>query len=247
MKKIILITFITILCVFTGTRSTSMPQKESSFRSDQESDFVKLFYIHQQKLNNLKKSNRPMLICFSGTPGMGKTTISEKLESHYSALVISSDQNRSLIKKHSSEKKKYSKEDDSDYFYFLINNLPKTNGMIVLDMSIDRTYKELLPWASKNKLPVFIIQLELSKDEAINRIKSRNRPSDPNSLKNIDSTFEDYKRFHENVGIDFYLDNSGVPNLNQLYSAIDRKIQKESSGSDSINQFKRVLLKEKKS
>lgn len=179
---------------------------------------------------------------------MGKSTITKELEEKYSAVVINSDQIRNLVKKNAlniDSSKVSQKSTDSEYFYFLMSNLPRKNGMIILDMSIDRTYREFLPWASKNQLPVFIIQMGLSKDETMKRIIKRNHTKDKDILTHIDRCFEDYEKFYENVGIDFYLDNSKEPKLNKLFQAIDKKINRK-HGQDLVNKLKRVLTQEKK-
>ncbi len=242
MKKLFYTLIFAFFCLAAITASTSKSQNSPYSYSTSEENLLHLFYEHQNRLNNLEKSNSPLIICFSGSPGMGKTTVAKELEQHYSAVVISSDQIRALKSSTSLTKES---TNESDYFYFLMDHLPKKNGMFILDMSIDRTYKELLPWASKNNIPVFIIQIELSKEEAINRIKQRNRKNDSSSLENIDHTFDDYQKFYKNVGIDFYLDNSGNLDLQQLYIEIDKKIKKEHARGDLVDQLKRVLIQEK--
>jgi len=59
-----------------------------------ESD--RFFSEYVQTLKNLDVENHPLIISFSATPGMGKTTLAKILEEKFQAIRISSDDVRKL-------------------------------------------------------------------------------------------------------------------------------------------------------
>ena len=60
--------------------------------------FADVFQSHLQILKHLDVANPRLLVMFSGTPGMGKTTVAKKLEDHLQAIRLSTDEARSLLR-----------------------------------------------------------------------------------------------------------------------------------------------------
>jgi hypothetical protein len=97
--------------------------------------------------------NPNLAILFSSVPCSGKTHLSKIIEDKYKAIRINKDEIGEIILKLNLTKKTNQKEDLADqYIYYLIENLLFKNKLIVLDKSIDRTYKKTFQLLQKNIL-----------------------------------------------------------------------------------------------
>jgi len=190
---------------------------------------------HISLLSNLNKTNPPLLILFSATAGMGKTTIATMLENKLSGIRITLDQVRLLMKKHTIYPITGTEQDKISYvmYYFdtLLFTLQKNsnNQLIILDDTVDRMYQEIVTVASHYQYPTFLIRIKVSKETAIRRIKSRE--SDPAEyLSNIDRFYKDYLLFNQKY-VDYSIDNeidgenSGITSLVNMLAS-DRLNQK---------------------
>ncbi len=237
-KLFITLLILLFICLFNSSNIADTPPQSCSCQH-QHAHLIEIFYKHRKQLKYLEQANHPLIICFSGTPGMGKSTIARRIQEHYKAIVISSDEIRSLLEG-SPEIAKNRPSDqptDKEYFYFLLNHLPQNNRLIVLDMSIDRTYREFLPWAAKHDLPVFIIQIGVPKELAAERIRKRNGKKDGDNLKKLGRCYSDYEKFSERVGVDYELDNTNAPDLDGLYQAINHRLEKQDICKRLFNQI----------
>ena len=88
---------------------------DETVKSPENEIYKEIFLRHIEKINNLEKENKPMLILFSGPPGIGKSTIAKILEKKLSAIRISSDEYRALFQEIGVDSTQTVK--DSDFTY----------------------------------------------------------------------------------------------------------------------------------
>ena len=171
--------------------------------------FADIYKEHKQELQNLDVAHAPFIITFSATPGMGKTTVAKQLESELFALRISSDTARALLTKHSLKPS----ETLRDYLQYMLKQLEQTspNHLIILDMSVDREYKLIADAAQKQNIPLFVIRLDVTKEEAASRIL-KSKPKPDAYLKHLDKWFKDYQAFNPS-NISFTLTQDNFPAL----------------------------------
>jgi predicted kinase len=181
-----------------------------------EATYEAVFAEHVLMLNHLEVPHSPKVITFSATPGMGKTVIAKKLETALQAIRLSSDDARKLLRKHN-------ETDLSAYLGYVVQELNKRspNHLIILDMSIDREYNNLETIAAKEGYKLFIIRLNVPRQIAEERIKSR-EPNPEAYLKHMDKWYQDYLAFPQSKA-NFILDNSQEePSLGPLLDALSR-------------------------
>jgi len=182
--------------------------------------------INKEFLPNLKNVNYPnkkFLIGFSGIPSSGKTSIAKKLEERYKGVRIRSDDVRKIIAKEDFLKTPEENEELLEgYIFGLIENCPFKNGLLILDNSLDRKYKRFFDLCKSKKLEFFIIRLDFSGEEAINRIINREKVENMGDLyKSMEKWVRDYNDFGKNARYDILLDGRN-PDLNKLYRKLDK-------------------------
>jgi len=190
-----------------------------------------IFALHKTKLKNLNIPNKKLIICFSGTPGSGKTYLAKKIERKYNGIRISTDEIRKIIKKLRNKNKKllnesYKEKVLHNYLYYLIEKCPFKNKLIILDKSIDRDYKKLFSLAKKRKYRVFIIRIKSPKKDIEKRLVKHRGKLDDNYLKNISRWIKEFKNFWEVVKPDLVIENKINKKLNtsKIYKEIDKII-----------------------
>jgi len=181
--------------------------------------FEKIFKEHSKKIKNKNISNPSLMICFSGIPGSGKTSLAKKFERKYKGVRISNDQIRRII-----EKLKISDLKDiiHEYDYYILENYPYKNKLIILDSSIDRKYKKVFEIAKKKKWKVFVIKMGFSYEEIIKRMKKREGKEFPYFLDNFKRWKRDYQNFNKKVKADFIFKYK--KDIKHLFSELDKKV-----------------------
>lgn len=109
---------------------------------------------------------------FSGIPGSGKTTLAQRLARDLQAQYIQNDAARELARHNGI--KKFKPHDVSRALAHAIFTEDK-NKRIVLDSSIDWSWRHTLPFCEEFGAKPIIIRLEISPDEALKRIHKRGR------------------------------------------------------------------------
>lgn len=203
----------------------------TAFSSDnftKEKIFDQIFTEHVKSIKNLELENSPLIISFSATPGMGKTTLSKILEEKLSAVRISSDEARILFKKNGRVLEKEGFVLNArlleEYFSYLIYRLQDVskNYLLILDMNLSAfNYKKLIGLTNKFEIPLFLIRLELSKEEAINRISLREMENKESYLKFMDKWYNDYLDF-DILKCDYFLDTTLPIDEKTLKDLLDR-------------------------
>ncbi len=181
--------------------------------------FNKIYKLHAQKLKNLNISNKRLVICFSGVPASGKTSLAMILEKKYNAVRINKDEIGNLINKIKTITTKEKEELADKYIIHLFNNWIFKNNLIILDKSIDRKYKEIFDILKNNKFQKFIIRLNISKSVALKRIKERNKENLHEWLEKVDKWFKDFEDSGKNIQPDFIYNNK--QDLRELFKKLE--------------------------
>ena len=192
-------------------------------KMDKKELIEKTYLEHVKQLNNLGVVNDKLLICFSGIPGSGKTTIAKILEERYKAVRIRGDDIRKILKSIDSEADL--DEDLNKYIAWFFENYSFKNKLIVLDSGIDRRYEQIIGFAENEGFEVFIIRLEVSREILEKRIFDKKNCRDPHFDSEIDRWEEEWRKFGEIVESHVILKNEGELSLDEVFGKLDNLIK----------------------
>lgn len=181
--------------------------------------------IHKKyikKLKHLNISHKKLMICFSGFAGSGKTYIAKILEKRYKAVRIRSDDIRRIIidtKLKEIDKLTYS------YLEWLSKTWKFKNKLIILDMGIDRRYKEMFSIFKKKGYKIFIIRLKVSKKTAYRRAAERNKGIVDEHFRNeIARWIREWREFGKKVKSDIIITNEKNLSLKPLFEKLGKLV-----------------------
>ena len=172
--------------------------------------------LHQQIFQNQRKDfiyegvvqPKKLMIVFSGTPGMGKTTIATQLEEKFQAIRISSDNVRAIMIENGSRNWTWLE----DYLLWSLKQvaLHSPNKLIILDRSIDRPYPTYIQFAKTFGYELFLIRIQVDKGLLKKRIKERGttHSSAKTLLKQLNHRWTEYKLSEDNYPADYDFDNN---------------------------------------
>lgn len=175
-------------------------------------------------LKNTEKENPSLIILFSGVPGSGKSTLAKKMEQKYQAVTYNNDLVRSIVYK----EKLDSENPDGlikNYLLFFLETYNFPNKFIILDKSIDRSYKDICLFLEEHDLPYLIFSIELGGQRAIERVLSRNDKEDLFLVqKNMVRWESDFKDFKEKGKYDLLLDGENLE-IDKAFGIVDHFLQ----------------------
>lgn len=182
------LTLLSMLCfwVYMLAMEKIPDNKEHLYKSLLEMHFKKLPYVSVPH-------NKPLVICFSGTPGMGKTYIAKKIEEKYQGLRISTDEVREILREQGIATQGESIIEG--YLAHALRSNYSPNKLIILDCSIDRRAKTLLPYLKAHAIPYLVIRIEASCECARERISVREGENKENYFRFLPSWYHDYESF----------------------------------------------------
>ena len=181
-----------------------------------------IYSEHKKKLKNLSIKNNKLIICFGAIPGSGKTTISKILEDKYKGVRINTDEIRSIIYKTEIDPVK-KQEILENYLLYFLKNYDLINGLIILDCSIDRFYKQIIDYANKNNFSLFVINIQITKETVEDRISKINE-NYKDYIEEMQRWLKEHKQFEKDVILDITL-NGLNPNLKLLFTKLEDKIR----------------------
>lgn len=157
--------------------------------------------LKHQLENNKNTPNPKIMVCFSGIPGSGKTTLAEKLEKQLQAIRISNDDIRTIIESSGvteRDEREEAKEKFLDWFLNEVQIWP--NGLLIMDSSIDRRFDDIK--RRFNEYRLYVISLGISRELAIKRMKKRqgHRAKLQPMIDTMDKWIEDKRRFDNEHG-----------------------------------------------
>ena len=136
----------------------------SSFLFAEDSNsFDLVFDEHVKSLQYLEEIKPRLMITFSGVYGMGKTTLSKKLENQLHAIRISGDEIRPIL-----ERCGFKGCDLNKYTSYCIQRLLNefNNELLIIDRNVNNNRPFYDSIARSIGAPIFSIRLTLSKESA---------------------------------------------------------------------------------
>ncbi|MCH7567860.1 MAG: AAA family ATPase [Nanoarchaeota archaeon] len=189
--------------------------------------FEKIYKKHSRFLKHKKvRSNKKLIICFSGIPGSGKTSLAKILEKRYKGVRINSHRigeiMQELVSKGVINENIAGRKLQVDYQIWLLEAHLFTNNLIILDSGIDRKYNEVFEIARRKGYEIFIIRLNVSEKNLRKRILIRNKENARNYFKSFNKWKREFKEFGKKVNSNIILENEGEVDLVLLFKKLDR-------------------------
>ena len=162
------------------------------------------------------------VITFAGIPSSGKSTISKKIEEEYGGIKFRGDEvlkairGKGLVKTVSEGEQVKNK-----FMYTLLKNEQYKNKLMIFDRSIDREYKNFFQACEENNWSYFIIQIDITREEAKNRLKKRNSANLDKWIPNLNNWIKEHEVFKKNVKAHVSLRGENT-NLEKLFYEIDK-------------------------
>lgn len=163
----------------------------------------KAYQIHCSAFSNVDVSHPRLLLLFSGTPGMGKTTLSYYLENELEAIRLGADDSRAVLRKQfdtdvSSDSENYNDHEIQleEYLQYCLTKLDteSSNHLVILDRSIDGIEEQTLKLAEQLGYDTYIIRLSCQKATVEKRLCIRE--DDPFiHLNRLNHWFKQYEEF----------------------------------------------------
>jgi predicted kinase len=221
MKKILSISIILLSLAYQNVC-------KSNNNKPNDIDFGELYEKHYSTLHNLHIPHKPFVICFSGTPGMGKSYIAKILETKYKAVRINTDDIRVFIRSLYTNLDNNEKEPLlNNYLIYFMKHYKHQNQLIILDASIDRRYNLIFSLCEKFSIPYVIIRLEVPYNEVVERITEREGGDKKHYLPHLPKWYEDYEEFGKTHHCHYLLNNTikNAPIPEELFAMLERNIK----------------------
>lgn len=170
-------------------------------------------------------ANPKSLILFSGVPGAGKTTIATAIQARFSALRISNDEIRDRIlaaqPSITGARREHIKFLAGETLLTTLAQAP--NGLIVADISCDRSANYYGPWAKKHGYQTLVLRLDIPRAIIEQRLHARGGNGyrvAADLLASLDAFWQDWELFGQQNTIDFTI----TPNtpLNQVLAYVQK-------------------------
>jgi len=116
--------------------------------------------------------HKPAVVMFSGIPGSGKTTLAQRLARDLGAQYIQNDAARELARQNGI---KIFKPHGVSHELARTIFTEDENKLIILDASVDWSWRHTIPFYKGYGAKVIIIRLNINPDEALKRIQKRRR------------------------------------------------------------------------
>jgi len=154
----------------------------------------------------LSVENPPCAIAFSGTPGMGKTTLAKAIQDRFKGVRVSSDVIRESA-------------NPDEVIEPLIKQLMKVskNRFVIFDSSIDRKHKQFFKTIDGLKMPCIVVRLTTPRPIVEQQILT-SKKSPERYLHFLDKWYSDYTLFGEEGHWDLEFD----PSVESIESVLDR-------------------------
>lgn len=183
-----------------------------------------VFQKHLQILKHLDVANPRLLIMFSGTPGMGKTTVAKELEDELQAIRLSTDEARFFLQ--ASGLNTTLADAYLDWCLQKVTEI-SSNHLIILDRSVDRTYPGYLKFAKSYGYDTFLVRMQVPRPIVEERIRKRGREDTAAILQGADRSWYDYELFNNQYVANYVFVNEveAEPSLTELIDMLTLRLQ----------------------
>lgn len=182
-------------------------------------------------LQNRNTHNPKVLVVFSGGNAVGKSSLSEKIQSELGAVILENDTVKLHILRHSptvshDELQRITWGYTMDLYSRASQDI--TNGLIVRDGVIDWYYDRILPIFQKQGYSLFIVAYELSRSKQEELIRKRGDKPTVGAARLI-ALLDDHeihqRRFRSMYHPDIILNDDTLFDHDKVISLLRQKIQ----------------------
>jgi predicted kinase len=152
----------------------------------------RIYAQHYPTLKNTTIPHQRLCICFSATPGMGKTYLSHALEDKIEAVRISFDEIAAFVVALKSPFKTDTVM--QAYTLYFLQHYTALNKRFVLDGTVDRHHTFLFPFFKHHGIRYTVLRLQAPQELVIARIKEREKGS-PIFLTIMSALRREYENF----------------------------------------------------
>lgn len=187
-------------------------------------------YLH--KVPHLNVVHSKLLVIFSGGNGVGKSSLSARIQADLNAFVIENDAIRAMLLKHEPELNKDRMMLGKLLWEYTQDLYPRlgsvtTNGLVVRDAVIDWHFDKILPIFEQNGYKLFIIRFELSRERRLEILRNRGG-KDWISLEVLEGMFDKHeehsKRFLSAYTPDIIITDETVFDYDRVVDALRKRI-----------------------
>ncbi|GEM_PF-1319225 len=189
-----------------------------------------IYRVYLKQLLHLEIPHQKLVICFSGIPGSGKTALAKKIEERYLGVRINNDDLRRVIAEVMEKYRLLRNEENNQKMlhdslaYFFSAYLGK-NKLIILDSSIDRTWKEEKKWFEESGYSFFIIRMDISLEEIHRRLQEREMKMPERNFERLKHWKKEYAKAKREIKADFTVKDNSLEEVQKLFEKLDEIIR----------------------
>jgi len=191
--------------------------------------YRQIFERHRVRLHHLETPHPKLVVTFSALAGSGKTTLAKAIEGRYAAVRVSNDHIRRIIDEldlglDPVARQRLLEQYVMRLFEFLSL---QSNGLILLDSSIDRKYFEVRDRVRPLGYRMVLIKISLPRRELERRIRSRDKSqANPEAyLREFDRWTADHRRLASRVKPDVILADGYNFDFSAVYTFLDQLVE----------------------
>lgn len=190
----------------------------------------KLDTLFWKKRPNLNKTNPKILVIFSGTNGVGKSAIAQKIETELSGLVLENDEIKKILIREFPELSHRERNLITwNYTMDLYSNISDRteNGLIVRDGIIDWYFDRIIPLFVDKGYVIFTIAFSVSKERNIKLILDRGDTATVSTellINQIDEHTVHIERFRKEYTPDVMLSDENLFDHDFVLQILQEKI-----------------------
>lgn len=187
----------------------------------------KIFQKHLSRLKHLNVPHKKLVICFSGIPSSGKTTLAEKIEERYRGIRITNDEIREIIRevmeKHKIERnEERNQEILHDYLAYLLKVYDEKNKLIILDSGIERSYQKIFSLLQEKAYSCFVILLDIPLEIVKERLMKREERKPEKNFERLKRWIVDFDSAKKEMKADFVMKENSEEEERKLFKRLDK-------------------------
>ncbi len=189
-----------------------------------------IYQKHLSQLKHLDVPHKKLVICFSGIPSSGKTTLARKIEKRYRGVKITNDEVRKIIRE-VMEKRKIKRNEERnqknlhDYLAYFLRSYDEKNKLIILDSGIDRIWKEEKKWFEEFGYSFFIIRMDISLKEIHRRLQEREMKMPERNFERLEQWKKEYAKAKREIKADFIVKDDLPEEVQKIFEKLDEMIR----------------------
>ena len=183
-----------------------------------------IYQSHLRQLHHLEVPHQKIVICFSGIPASGKTTLAKKIEERYGVVRINNDAIREIIAEIMIRRGMERTEEKNqkilhEYLTYFLEKYTEKNKCLLLDSGIDRSYEQVFACCKGKKYPLFIIRLETPLKEIRRRLAEREKEKPEHNSERLKKWIQEYREGKKKIIADVTVRN--VQEEKKLFEKLD--------------------------